>query len=447
MEGEVVRNIRWSVAVMAVVIWGATAQPANASVFGDLFGGSCPEWVCGANSPFERAVTGDSATPRPVRANSIFRTILSFFGLRESGPRPGGCEEFGCGSNSPIIDGAAIEAPAAPKPGSIGRPTRANSIIRTILCLLGLCVREPTGGGGGCDDEFGCTGNSPIVDGAAIESEATREAPAANRSFHELHMGGLPNAAGFAVLGVRKGTTAYTVEGAGESIAARPQSAGAPRLEGASLVDLVFDLRDGADRRYTLRIAATDTTRFWAEPQGSVRTYVLTHSAVTGSTPRPLCTTGVNEAILFAGDRYDSLDKSVVATGAAASGWINVACAGTALAKLYLTRHTEASQIVVTTRGERQAMFKMFTADVCGDGTSFTVHGQPLLWADAKGITKFASAPASIEAIWNDTGAVCLDTPRRPQLASSIAARCRRPSCGGATTPAGRGHAISANPR
>jgi hypothetical protein len=260
-------------------------------------------------------------------------------------------------------------------------------------------------------------------------------------------MGGLPNAAGFAVLGVRKGTTAYTVEGVGASIAARPQSAGAPRLEDASLVDLVFDLRDSADRRYTLRIAATDTTRFWAEPQGSVRTYVLTHTAGTGSTPRPLCTTGVNEAVLVAGDRYDSLDKSVVATGAAASGWINVACAGTALAKLYLTRHTEASQIVVTTRGERQAMFKMFTADVCGDGTSFTVHGQPLLWADAKGITKFASAPASIEAIWNDTGAACLDTPRVPKLASSIAARCRRPSCGGATTPAGRGHAISANPR
>ena len=160
-----------------------------------------------------------------------------------------------------------------------------------------------------------------------------------------------------------------------------------------------------------------------------------------------MCTTSVNEAILFAGDRYDSLDKTVVATGAAASGWINVACAGTALAKLYLTRHTEASQITVTTRGERQSMLKMFTADICGDGTSATVHGQPLLWADAKGITTFASAPASIEAIWNDAGAVCLDTPRRPELASSIAARCPRQTCGGATTPGGRGHAISANPR
>ena len=74
------------------------------------------------------------------------------------------------------------------------------------------------------------------------------------------------------------------------------------------------------------------------------------------------------------------------------------------------------------------------------------MHGQPLLWADAKGITKFATAPGSIEAIWNSGSAVCLDTPRRPELASAIRARCPRLSCGGVATPAGRGHVISANP-
>jgi hypothetical protein len=260
-------------------------------------------------------------------------------------------------------------------------------------------------------------------------------------------MGGSPNSAGFAVIAVRKGTIPYTVENAGPALVARPQVAGAPRLEGPSLVDLVFTLRDTTARLYTLRIAATNTTRFWADPQAPIRTYALTYAALDASTSRPLCTTSLNEAILFAGDRYDSVNRTVIATGAEASGWINIACAGTALAKLYLTRHTEASQIVATTRGERQAMLKMFSADVCGDGTYFTVHGQPLLWADAKGITKFASAPASIEAIWNEKGAVCLDTPRKPELTSAIAARCPRPSCGGATTPSGRGYVISANPR
>jgi hypothetical protein len=330
---------------------------------------------------------------------------------------------------------------AKPAEGSIFDYFAVSATIHDFICWYVVCGPSA----GGCD-EFGCGSNSPVVDGAEID-RVVREDASSSRSFHELHMGGLPNAAGFAVLGARKGDVPYAVEGAGSSIVARPLTSGAPTIEGPTLVGLVFDLRDAQGRRYLLRIAATDTTPFWSEPKGLVRTYVLTHTATTASTPRPLCTTGVNEAILFAGDRYDAIRKTVVATGAATSGWINIACAGTSLAKLYLTRHTEASQMIPTTRGERQAMLKMFTADVCGDGRSFTVHGQPLLWADAKGITKFAAQPSTIEAIWNEVGAVCLDTPRRPDLASAVALHCPRPSCGGTTTPAGQGHAISANRR
>ena len=159
------------------------------------------------------------------------------------------------------------------------------------------------------------------------------------------------------------------------------------------------------------------------------------------------CCSSADRKILFQGERYDSQRKTIVATGAAADGWVNIGCAGTSLAKLYLTRHTQASQQILTTPGERQSMLKMFTADVCGDGTSFTVPGQRLLWADAKGITTFASPAAKIEAIWNESGAVCLNTPRQPNLAPAIAARCPRPSCGEATSPTGRGHVISAIPR
>jgi hypothetical protein len=291
-----------------------------------------------------------------------------------------------------------------------------------------------------------CGSNSPVLDGATIDHERN-QAPAVDRSFHELNMRGLPNAAGFSVLAAHKGSVAYTLEGQGAGVAGLPLEPGAPRLEGPALVGLVLDLRDPADQRYTVRIAATNTTTFWAEPQGSVRTYALTYAPAGASASQPLCTAGANEAILFQGDRYDSQRKTIVATGAAAVGWVNIACAGTSLAKLYLTRHTQASQQILTTSGERQSMLKMFTADVCGDGTSFTVPGQPLLWADAKGITKFAGPAASIEAIWNESGAVCLDTPRKPELAPAIAARCQRPPCGGATTPRGRGHVISAIPR
>jgi ADYC domain len=420
MRGEAVRRLRWlaAIAVLAVIC-GATAPAAEAA-------------------PNRERAAATSWIP--------LDEILCWFGW--CGSQIGNCGDWGCGGNSPVVDGAAIEEAAPPAK----RPTnRARSVVTSwipldeILCWFGWCA-PVSGGGGGCDDEFGCGENSPLIDGAEVHEQPS-QSRSSDRSFHELNMNGLPNAAGFAVLGGRKGNISYVLEGAGAAIVARPKAANAPVLEGASLVDLALDLRDAADRRYVLRVAGTDTTEFWAGVRGSVRTYVLTHTNASGAAPRPLCTTGVNEAILFAGDRYDSRSKTVIATGRDASGWINIACAGTALAKLYLTRHTEASQLVATTRDERQAMLKMFTADVCGDGTSFTVHGQPLLWADAKGITTFASRPASVEAIWNASGAVCLDTPRRPELAPTIAARCSRPSCGAATSPAGRGHVISANPR
>jgi ADYC domain len=194
---------------------------------------------------------------------------------------------------------------------------------------------------------------------------------------------------------------------------------------------------------------AIGRTNYWATPPEVVRTYTLTYTSEAQPEPQPLCTTSVNEALLFAGDRYDAERKTVTATGGATAGWFNIACAGTALAKLHLTRHTEASQTVPTTAAERQAMLKMFTADVCGDGTSFTVQGQPLLWADAKGLTAFASAPASLEAVWSDRGALCLDTPRRPELEAAIAAHCPRPPRCSELSPAAlaKGHVTSANAR
>jgi hypothetical protein len=85
----------------------------------------------------------------------------------------------------------------------------------------------------------------------------------------------------------------------------------------------------------------------------------------------------------------------------------------------------------------------MLTGDVCGDGTSFTVHGQPLLWKDEKSVTTFTATPASIEAVWGDTGAVCLNEPRRPEFAEKIAAQCGKlPRC----SDSSRGYVTSANP-
>jgi hypothetical protein len=86
--------------------------------------GGCEEFGCGTNSP---VVDGAGIAEEPVQTPEAGGT--------------GGCDEFGCGTNSPVVDGAGI----AEEP-----------------------VQAPeTGGTGGCD-EFGCGGNSPVVDGAAI---------------------------------------------------------------------------------------------------------------------------------------------------------------------------------------------------------------------------------------------------------------------------------------
>ena len=266
------------------------------------------------------------------------------------------------------------------------------------------CVKGRTLSGTGV---FGCdavapklNGNSPIIAGAAIDGHA----------FHELNVTGKPNAAGLVVTAVK-----------GRQI----------------------DVRDKSGMAHTILIESVGAVTMGVGAPDKILTYRMTYTNAKHPTPQPLCTSGSNEAINFSGDRYDAVTKTLVATGEATRGWINIACEGTALSKLFLSRHTEVSQRVATTPAERQAMLKMLTGDVCGDGTSFTVPGQPLLWKDAKNVTMFATTPASIEAVWNDTGAVCMNEPRRPELAEKIAAQCGRlPRCSASS----RGYVTSAHP-
>ena len=177
-------KIRWTVAAMAVVICGATARPADAFTLRDLIclffqcepepspHGGCEEFGCGSNSPVvDGAAIDVPAEPAVVRARSMATSwipldeILCWFGW--CGSRGGGgCDDFGCGTNSPVVDGAAIDLPAAPILRA--RSMATNWIpLDEILCWFGWCGSR--GGGGDCD-EFGCGMNSPVVDGAAIEN-------------------------------------------------------------------------------------------------------------------------------------------------------------------------------------------------------------------------------------------------------------------------------------
>lgn len=97
------------------------------------------------------------------------------------------------------------------------------------------------------------------------------------------------------------------------------------------------------------------------------------------------------------------------------ANWFNIGCAGTAVAKQHLTGYTKAAQTrtgQLTTPAERTANLKMFSADYCGVGIAFTVAGQPLRWRDAKGMYNSITAVNPLETRWTATGATCLNTAR-----------------------------------
>jgi len=118
------------------------------------------------------------------------------------------------------------------------------------------------------------------------------------------------------------------------------------------------------------------------------------------------------QTLLFEGDRIDARKKLDTRVN---NSWFNLGCAGSALAKMALTGHTEASanaHAFSTTLAQRQTMLKMLAADYCGDGTPFTVGGQPLSWRDDAGTMKLLGQPLVLEARWTPDGAACLDKPR-----------------------------------
>jgi hypothetical protein len=210
-------------------------------------------------------------------------------------------------------------------------------------------------------------------------------------------------------------------------------------IAGPALVNGWFYLRN-AGRIFQLRITEVGSVSSWAmEPNGVVpvledyrldwaefangswgRFRDMCNNPPSRESSEILTMTGphIYRTLLFEGDRIDGpkkLDNGVDTT------WFNLGCAGSALAKMALTGHTEASRVAGTfdtTLAERQTMLKMLAADYCGDGTAFTVAGQPLNWSDDKGTMKLAALmvnppqPLALESRWNEFGPVCLDKPR-----------------------------------
>jgi len=141
--------------------------------------------------------------------------------------------------------------------------------------------------------------------------------------------------------------------------------------------------------------------------------------------PSDLMGMRIFEAIVFEGDRIDGTRKTM--SPAADDRWFNIGCAGSALAKLRLSRNTLHSQLPPAPTDpldvpwrRRQATLKLLTADYCGGGTALTVAGQHIAWQGSG--MGFYSAPLDLEARWTEAGATCLGVPRLSRPTSSLGA-------------------------
>lgn len=243
-------------------------------------------------------------------------------------------------------------------------------------------------------------------------------------AFHELDEAGAPNSAGIRLLGLTQRGRAYTVDVVDNQLFAR---ALAPSRDG----DLSGEQLEGAELSlstpagiYAIHLRAVSQVPYWVGEATPNEVYHLEYTDPSGSEARPLCSNPPDAAaewpeptaaLLFTGDRYDAVGKRVIAGAPADPGqWFNIACAGSALAKLHLSRHTPAgsSGEFTSTTAQRQALLKMFTADMCGTGQAFTEEGTPLRWGNATGTKRLRGDEASLEALWSEDGALCLDEHR-----------------------------------
>jgi ADYC domain len=303
------------------------------------------------------------------------------------------------------------------------------------------------------DCGFACGDNGGMIDGV---------------SFWELNLAGAVNSSGVKYLRFARSEAAMLqnqtmkldVDGARLRAFAPnggPNGGGGEWIEGMRLAGGVMEVSIGR-QLYYIKILEVHTGSsagqpYWTKAAGApeyVETYKLGWDLLPGNQPPSagwyydeVCDIDVVDeswrnrvdALVFEGERYDIETKSITASPTTQyASWFNIACAGSLPAKMHLTRRTsaasDAATFLSTIADDRQAFARMWAADYCGDGTTFTVTGHKLRVRDRKPFAMTQegwiprAAPVgfstqdsfklgfSYEAVWGPGGAVCLDTPR-----------------------------------
>jgi hypothetical protein len=366
-----------------------------------------------------------------------------------------------------------------------------------VLAIVGTACATSAGGGatGDGDGDGGGDGATASVSSAIGSCDAfmcgTNSPQIAEFGFWDLNLPltlgtlGKPNNVGMQVVFFVQGAKAYLPRVIGGRLRPIDPTTNTV-LAGGALVDGWLYLRNG-NRQFKLRIAEVSTVDSWASRLDGkhvvLETYKLDWTELINGNwgdfrnmcknPPPresgdlLTMSGQNiyRTLVFEGDRIDAGHKWVTGVD---TTWFNLGCAGSALAKLALTGHTEAAHVAHqfdTTLAERQTMLKLLTADYCGGGVPFTVGGQPLNWRDDHGTMKLLALqmtppqPVTREARWTQFGAACLDKPRidahwtaagaaefGSDVYDQVMDLCSIPQCSGNTLDTDGYHLLSATP-
>ncbi len=154
----------------------------------------------------------------------------------------------------------------------------------------------------------------------------------------------------------------------------------------------------------------------WTDAGGALPTYGLAYLDPDTETLTNVCegmTLDETSVVFLEGERYDTSDGSVIPNQ---DHIVSAACRGHAIAKMAMVKYVPYDG--QTSPEEREATIRMFRADYCGDGTSYTADGTPLEFTDigAHNTVEFDPDTMSdvLEAHWTSEGATCVAKPRLP---------------------------------
>ncbi len=246
-----------------------------------------------------------------------------------------------------------------------------------------------------------------------------------------LDLGGALDVRGVAVRGLRDPEgNLFTLGVVGEELAAYGD--GVLYAAGEKLLkwDLVLE-RGGSEQ--VLRIVGHRQQSSWARNGAPLSLYGLAGS-LDGKPLEAFCSdpeTGGAAVTIVHGETYDAERKNIDQVG---DQWITLACVDQAAYKVkrlgYGPNGNQGVGGKPATAAQRVATLKMVTADYCGTGQSFTVdHARVYFKNKANSLTFDPIGGAlSVDAAWDENGALCFDAPRHVR-SKEILAACSISSC------------------